>query len=169
MREQIAHHTIPRRATATQSYVPANPHKAGHYSGFHPEDAPYQSTEIAEDDRYYQQRNPTSVRRYQTPDGNQVIQRGNQRIIIHDQPPPRRRIHWLLILGIGMFVMLTLFVGFQMLGNWWTEHQLDATYGFPRTYQTDAIVYPRRHSCQPQPLYFLELERCRGDHRTAAW
>ena len=46
MREQVAN-PIPRRATATQSYVPANPHKAGHYSGFHPEDAPYQSTDIA--------------------------------------------------------------------------------------------------------------------------
>src|SRR6202035_1710063 len=99
MREQIAQHTIPRRATATQSYVPANPHKAGHYSGLHPEDHPYQSTDLEEDDRYYQMPNPTSVRRYQNTEGNQVIEKGNKRIVIHKEPPPKKRqVHWLLYL-----------------------------------------------------------------------
>ena len=142
MREQLAQHTIPRRATAAQSYVPANPHKAGHYSGFHPEDAPYQSTEIAEDDRYYQQRQPTSVRRYQNTQGNQVVEQGNRRIVIHEEPPPKpkRHIHWLLFLGLGMMVAIFVLISLSQLMNWWNNHQLDSAYGFPRTYQTDERV-----------------------------
>src|SRR5579872_2929981 len=107
MREQIAHHTIPRRATATQGYVAANPHKAGHSSGIHPEDQPYQSTDIEEDERYYQVRRPTSTRRYQNTEGNDVIEQGNKRLVIHKDPPPKpkkRQVHWLLYLGLGMLV-----------------------------------------------------------------
>ena len=156
MREQVAK-PIPRRATASHRYLPANPHKAGHYSAFHPEDQPYQSTEIEEDERYYQQRSPTSVRRYQNQEGNQVIEKGNKRIVIHEEPPPKKRTHWMLYMGIGTIAMLALYVGFQMLGNWWTEHMLDTTYGFPRTYQTDAIVYPGDTSDHPSHYIFLNL------------
>src|SRR5438105_2426189 len=92
-------------------------------------------------DSYYETRLPTSTRRYYDTRGNQVIQRGNQRIVIHEEPLPKRRIHWLLILGIGMLLTLGLYLGLTWLGNWWTGHQLDASYGFPRTYQMDAIVY----------------------------
>ena len=142
MREQIAQHTIPRRATATQSYVPANPHKAGHYSGFHPEDQPYQSTELEEDARYYPVRPSSSVIRYQAPKGNQVVQQGNRRIVIHKEPPPKpkRHIHRLLFLGLGMMVAIFAFISLSQLVNWWNNHQLDSTYGFPRTYQTDERV-----------------------------
>lgn len=141
MREQVAN-PIPRRATASQSYVPANPHKAGHYSGFHPEDQPYQSTEIEEDDRYYQVRSPTSVRRYQTPEGNQVIEKGNKRIVIHQEPPPKkkRQVHWLVYLGAGMLVMVGVWYGLTQFSTWWINHQLDSEYGNPRTWQTDERV-----------------------------
>ncbi|MHB8600749.1 MAG: hypothetical protein ACYDER_28580 [Ktedonobacteraceae bacterium] len=140
MREQVAN-PIPRRATATQRYVPANPHKAGHYSGFHSEDQPYQSTEIEEDDRYYQVRQPTSVRRYQDTEGNQVIQKGNKRIVIHEAPlPKKRQVHWLVYLGAGMLVMVGVWYGLTQFSIWWNNHQLDSQYGFPRTYQTDESV-----------------------------
>lgn len=108
-------------------------------------------------DSYYDTRLPTSAIRYRDTRGNQVIQRGNKRIVIHNEPPPRKRHHWLLYIGIGMIVMLALYVGFQMLGNWWTEHQLDATYGFPRTYQVDAIVYSGDTSDHPSHYIFLNL------------
>jgi hypothetical protein len=142
MREQVAN-PIPRRATATQSYVPANPHKAGHYSGFHPEDAPYQSTEIEEDNRYYEVRKPTSARRYQTREGNQVIEQGNRRIVIHKEPPPKkkkRQVHWLVYLGSGMLIMFGVWYGLTQVSIWWTNYQLDSEYGFPRTWQTDERV-----------------------------
>ncbi len=144
MREQIANHSIPRRATATQGYVAANPHKAGHSSGIHPEDQPYMSSDLVEeDDRYYQVRRPTSARRYQTTEGNQVIQQGSRRIVIHKEPPPKpekRQIHWLLYLGLGMLVMLGVWYGLAQFSIYWTNHQLDSVYGFPRTYQTDERV-----------------------------
>lgn len=143
MREQIANHAVPRRATAQQRYVPANPHRAGHQSGIHPEDQPYQSTELEEDERYYQVRTPNSAIRYQTTEGNQVIQQGNKRLVIHNEPPPKaekRRVHWMFFLGLGMLVMVLAWFGLTQFANWWTNHQLDSTYGFPRTYQTDERV-----------------------------
>lgn len=48
--------------------------------------------------------------------------------------------HWLVLVGIGMIVSLLLWAGVQLLGAWWSAHQLDATYGNPRTYQADAVV-----------------------------
>lgn len=144
MREQIANHApIRRRATATQQNPPANRHRAGHSSGIHPEDQLYQSADIEEDERYYQVRIPTSARRYQTTEGNQVIEQGNRRIVIHKEPPPKpkkRQVHWLLYLGLGMLVMVVVWYGLTQLSIWWTNHQLDTTYGFPRTYQTDESV-----------------------------
>src|SRR5438067_13684532 len=94
---------------------------------------PYASDELdAVPDSYYDTRMPTSTRRYVDTRGNQVIQQGNKRIVIHDEPPPKRRVHWLLILGIGMMLMLGLWLGLNWLSTWWTNHQLDAAYGFPR-------------------------------------
>lgn len=108
-------------------------------------------------DSYFDTRMPTSAIRYRDTRGNQVIQRGNKRIVFHEEPLPKKRGHWMLYVGVGMLAMLALYVSFQMLGNWWTEHQLDATYGFPRTYQTDAIVYPGDTSDRPSHYIFLNL------------
>ncbi len=144
MREQIVQASpIPRRATATQSYAPANPHRTGHRSGLHPEDQPSQSSELEEDDRYYQVRTSSSARRYQTTEGNPVIEQGNRRLVIHREPlpqPAKKKTHWVLFLGIGMLVMMLLWSGLTELSSWWTAHQLDSTYGYPRTFQTDERV-----------------------------
>lgn len=131
--------SIPARASRTRDY-------------------PVQTDDIDEvPDSYYNTRMPTSARRYVDTRGNEVIQRGNKRFVIHDEPPPKKRTHWLLYIGVGMIFMLALYVSFQMLGNWWTEHQLDATYGFPRTYQTDAIVYAGDTASNPSHYIFLNL------------
>ena len=60
--------TIPQRRSRTQEY------------------------DLEEDDSYYTQRQPTSAVRYTQP-RQQVIQRGNKRIVIHNEPPPRRNLH----------------------------------------------------------------------------
>jgi hypothetical protein len=115
--------------------------------------------QVATDGEYddpYPPRSHTSVIRYPQPGGQYVIQKGNKRIIVHDAPP-RKRFPWLSLIGIGMIVALLLVWGFSWLGQWWTEHQLDATYGFPRTYQTDAIVYPGDSSAEPSHYIFLNL------------
>jgi hypothetical protein len=101
---------------------------------------------------------PSTARRYTTTQGQRVIQQGNRRIVIHDEPPPKKRnAHWSLILGIGMILMLLLWVGLNWVSNWWTLHQLDATYGFPRTYQVDAVVYPGDSAEHPSHYVFLNL------------
>ena len=103
-------------------------------------------------------RMPTSARRYYDTRGNQVIEQGNRRIVIHDAPPPRRfRPHWLLIFGIGMIATLLLWMCLSWASDWWTNHQLNATYGMPRTYQTDAIVYPGDSAGHPSHYIFLNL------------
>ncbi len=107
--------TIPSRASRTQEY------------------------DLEEDDAYYVQRQPTSAVRYQQP-RQQVIQRGNKRIVIHNEPPPRRNLHWSFILGVGMILMLALWVLGSYALSWWQNHQLDSIYGMPRTYQTDQVV-----------------------------
>jgi hypothetical protein len=101
---------------------------------------------------------PTSARRYYTTTGQQVIQRGNQRFVIHDEPPHRkRRVHWMLILGIGMIVALLLWMALSAVTSWWTNHQLDATYEFPRVSQADAVVYPGDTSDHPSHYFFINL------------
>jgi len=85
-------------------------------------------------DSYYNTRLPTSARRYYQPDGSQVIEQGNKRIIVHQGKPPRR-IHWLALLGMGMILMLLLWAGLSWLVNWVQNNQLNATYEFPRISQ----------------------------------
>jgi hypothetical protein len=133
----MPHNPIPSRASRTQDYDLLS--------------------NVEEEDDYYRQRPSSSAIRYQDTQGNQVIQRGKQRIVIHHQPPPKRRVHWLLILGIGMALMLGLWAGLIWTANWWTEHQLDATYGFPRTYQTDAVIYAGDTADHPSHYIFLNL------------
>ena len=107
--------SIPSRASRTQEY------------------------DLEEDDAYYVTRQPTSAVRYTQP-RQQVIQRGNKRIVIHNEPPPRRNLHWSFILGVGMLLMLALWVLGSYALSWWNNHQFDSTYGMPRTYQTDQVV-----------------------------
>jgi hypothetical protein len=107
--------TIPQRRSRTQDY------------------------ELEEDDKYYTQRPHSSAVRYTQP-RQQVIQRGNKRIVIHNEPPPRRNLHWSFILGVGMILMLALWVLGSYALSWWQNRQLDSIYGMPRTFQTDQVV-----------------------------
>jgi hypothetical protein len=107
--------TIPQRKSRTQEY------------------------DLEEDDSYYVQRQPTSAVRYTQP-RQQVIQRGNKRIVIHNEPLPTRKLHWSFILGLGMILALLLWMGASEALAWWSNHQIDSQYGMPRTYQTDQVV-----------------------------
>jgi len=165
--EQKKQRLIPRRATAEQLPV----HRAGHSSNIHPEDEPYWTTQkkrypdnpldLADDLDYPGEptRMPTSARRYYDTRGNQVIRKGDRQLIIHDSPPPgqRRRPHWLIISGLSMFALLILWMLLNWLGAWWTQHQLDATYEFPRISQADAVVYPDDTQQHPSHYLFLNL------------
>jgi hypothetical protein len=123
--------TIPQRASRTQDY------------------------DIEDDDAYYTQRPHTSAVRYVQPQ-QQVIQRGNKRIVIHTEPPPRK-LHWSFVLGLGMLTMLSLWVVGSYALTWWTNHQLDSTYGSPRTYQTDQVVGHADSSDHPTHFVAINL------------
>lgn len=133
-------------------YQAANPHYAGHYAGFHPEDQPFMSDdlEVEEDDSYYVTKPHTSTRRY-------IMPRQGDGYVVHQGPPPvprrssqyaisqpaikaRRRYHWLTYVGVLMIVALVGWLVLTMLGAWWQAKQDDWTYGNPRTFQTDAVV-----------------------------
>lgn len=124
--------TVPQRRSRTQEY------------------------DLEDDDSYYTQRQPTSAVRYTNP-RQRVIQRGNKRIIIHDEPPPQRKMHWSLVLGLGMLLTITLWVGGSYVLSWWTNHQLDSTYGMPRTFQTDQVVGHDDSVDHPSHFLFINL------------
>jgi hypothetical protein len=68
------------------------------------------------------------------------------------------RAHPLLYLGVGMILMLALWVLGQMVVTW-VGHKLDDfTYGMPRTYQTDFVVGHNNDSPgNPSHFIFLNL------------
>ena len=95
-----------------------------------------QEYEADEDDDEYPTNIPRSAIRY--PIGRPyTFTQGNRRIVLHPEPPPiKHKTHWMVFAGGGMVFMLALFIGLQMLGNWWNNH----VYGNPLTYQTDQVV-----------------------------
>jgi hypothetical protein len=122
-----------------------------------PRRATREQDDLIEDDSYYTTRPHTSTRRYVTTEGQQVIQRGNKRIVIHNEPPPNKRMHWSFTLGIGMLLALALWVGGSYVLSWWTNHELDTAYGMPRTYQTDQVVGHSDSADHPTHFIFINL------------
>jgi len=188
LEEQIAHRyrqtsngkqRIQRQSLLTSgqtqsAHKTASKHRIENEAGPDSQDDLYMSEEDEIEDDVWPPKMPTSVRRYniQAP---QVIEQGNRRFIIHDQPSPRHhgyedaakpvrdrsRLHFLVFVGIAMFIMILGWVAFSALSTWWQEKQDDWTYGQnPRTYQTDAVV---GHGDSPSnPSHFLALNL----HRT---
>src|SRR5690348_6034313 len=111
------------------------------------------------DEGLYPVKSRTSAVRYTDTQGNQVIERGNKRFVFHDDPPPkkRRRLHWLVISGLSMMVLLLLWAGLSWLTSWIANNQLKATYEYPRVFQADAVVYPGDTSTHPSHYLFLNL------------
>ena len=128
---------------------------------------PTTSPDIAEDERYYQPAQMgTSARRYVNTEGREVIERGHQRVVVRRQPagspqPPRPQpqrsapCFRLIMIGMGMMVVVILLLNW--LGSLWQAHQIDATYGSPRTYQVDAVVGHHDSASHPSHFLFLNL------------
>jgi hypothetical protein len=68
----------------------------------------------------------------------------------------RRRldVHPLLYLGVGMLVMLALWIGATNALTWWQSYQDNLHYGYPRTYQTDVRV---GHHDDQKPSHFIAV------------
>lgn len=69
------------------------------------------------------------------------------------------RFHWLVFVGMAMFVMLLGWVLLTMVANWWQITQDDLHYGRPRTYQTDQMVGHNDSSSNPSHFIALNLNR----------
>ena len=102
------------------------------------------------------QRTPIPARRSALPTGGRQTE--------ETAAPPRHsrnrglfRAHPLLWTGLGMLLMFLLWVGLQDLGNWWSLHQDDVTYGRPRTAQYDVVMGHHDSSAHPTHLIALNL------------
>ena len=157
----------PQEQIATQTYIRRSSANNG---------LPYRQLQQQEPDIYddeWPPRVPNSAIKYTTTTAQPpVIRSGNRRYVIHTSPPQqtshmprqdedeaprqRRRVHWLLIFGIGMAAMLTLWVLGNMLINWWNMTLDDWHYGRPRTYQMDAVVSHNNDSVQ-HPSHFIAI------------
>ena len=116
MHEQIAYRQVPRRTSAP---VPVD---------------------TEEDDAIYRTRPRSSAIRWTDRQGNQVVQQGNRKVVIHKEPPPKQRSHWLVFFGIVLLVMMIGWLLMSALGAWWQAKQDDWKYGTPRTAQVDQFV-----------------------------
>ncbi|HLX57512.1 MAG TPA: hypothetical protein VKR83_10835 [Ktedonobacteraceae bacterium] len=159
---------LKKRATATQQ--PSFRH-GGHSSRIHPEDMPYWNEqknryanplEVADGLDYPGEttRAPSSAIRYVDRQGHTVSQQGNRKLVIHDEPPPRRggrRPHWLVISGLSLMAFVLLWAGLSWVVDWVQQNQLNATYEFPRISQADAVVYPGDSAAHPSHYLFLNL------------
>jgi hypothetical protein len=149
--------------------------------GMQPADVDY---EIAEEEEYYVTRPHTSVRRYRQPvqqdtmddyapgqmaflqrrraSGSTPSSSGITSKAIAPSPvtelarPRRKRAPW-LALTLGMLLALGLVLGFNAFGSWWQQHQEDATYGMPRTYQVDAVVGHQDSASKPSHFIFMNI------------
>jgi hypothetical protein len=107
-----------------------------------------------DDDAIYSQRPPSSARRYIQPP--EVYTQGNRKIVVHRGPPPKRRFHWMIFMGMVMFVMVVGWFIFTALGYWWQGKQEDFKYGTPfRTFQVDQYV--AMGDTPQNPDHFLAL------------
>jgi hypothetical protein len=98
---------------------------------------------------------PSSTRRYTTTQSHQVIEQGNKRIVIHKEPPPKRRFHWMFFVGLTLFTMVVGWIALTLLVNWWQATQVDWKYGNPRTFQIDQYV---SHGDSPDhPNHFIAV------------
>ena len=71
-------------------------------------------------------------------------------------PRPRHRLHWLVFVGLALFVMVGGYWLFTLAANWWTNTENTWRYGYPRTYQCDAVVGHEQDSAA-NPSHFLAL------------
>jgi len=142
-------------ARQTQEYSPpASPHRVGHTPGLHGEDAPYLSQQIIRPGR----RQAVEYEEQDYADEPPKKQKTTSRIYRPAKPTrrlERTRFHWLVFVGLAMFIMIIGWLTFSALSSWWGVTQDDWHYGRPRTWQTDAVV---GHGDSPRnPSHFIAM------------
>jgi len=151
MKEQrgLNRSTFVRRASLPQQPEPtASRHCVGTRAGIHPEDTPYITTsrnhvhapatntyvEIDEEGEevYTRPLTRTSARRYDLTPYNRE-ERRTEGLSRHGKHP-------MFYIGISMLITVLFFTGFVLIPPALQKWSDDRTYGYPRTFQTDANV-----------------------------
>lgn len=70
---------------------------------------------------------------------------------------PRLRLHWLVFVGVALIVMVLGWVVFTVVANWWQVTQDNMQYGYPRTYQVDAVVGHNDSTSSPSHFIAINL------------
>lgn len=90
--------------------------------------------------------------------GQMRVRAGRNTTIDIPQPqkaPTSHSRHWLLYVGVGMIVALALWLTFSSLLAWGIGKYNDVVYGYPRIYQTDAVV--GHNDSQARPSHFVAM------------
>ena len=160
---------IAARRTTTEDYIPpASPHRVGHTPGLHGEDAPYMSGEIIRPGRPngYSKTVPPmrNIPQQEEEDGYAYAEsprRAKTNVVWTKASPTRRlertRFHWLLWVGLAMFIMIIGWLSFSALSSWWSVQQDDWHYGRPRTFQIDAVVGHEDSASHPSHFIAVNL------------
>jgi hypothetical protein len=105
---------------------------------------------------------PGSTRRtsqaYNGVPGQMRVRAGRNTTIDILQPPKAptsRSMHWLMYVGVGMIAALALWLTFSSLLAWGVGKYNDVVYGYPRFYQTDAVV--GHNDSQAHPSHFVAM------------
>lgn len=148
LREQVNEYNFAHARDSFRQQEPPRRQTAYTATESRPTRPPVQRDTV-DDEEVYPTRPPNSTRRYPPP-GPAYVEVHDQRSRTRAQPrrtqrtiptpQARGRPHALLFVGVGMLLMLALWLAFGMVANWWLVTQDDLHYGRPRTYQTDADV-----------------------------
>jgi hypothetical protein len=170
MKEQIAQHTS---AQTTQQQLPDDPlapkpirfpqQQARVTQAYTPdyEDADEPSPRPPRSGIRYQDTLPHQYRGQTVlPTPPQQLRRqrltGNASQVQQPRAPRRWNRHWSMYLVTGMATMTALVIGLYSVGSWWQGVQDRWTYGYPRTYQVDAVV-GHNHDSRAHPSHFIAL------------
>lgn len=100
---------------------------------------------------------PTSS--FVTPYKTQPYPRNTTRQVPSTPKAPKRKVHWLLPVGIGMIAMLILWEVGTLALSWSLARYDDIRYGNPRTYQTNAVVGHGDSPAHPSHFIAINLNR----------
>ena len=76
-------------------------------------------------------------------------------ILQPQKAPTSHSMHWLMYVGVGMIAALALWLTFSSLLAWGVGKYNDVVYGYPRFYQTDAVV--GHNDSQAHPSHFVAM------------
>ncbi len=99
---------------------------------------------------------PLSRRRYEVTQGAPPVRRASAQSARETEPAPRRRrVHPVVFVGMALLIAVIGWGVLTVFANWWTNTTQQWTYGYPRTYQTDAVV--GHNDSQARPSHFIAV------------